>query len=79
MDFFLALCPYYLLKDLGMKLRDKWTIVDRYTWMHYCHLRRTGGRPSKRSNGRRSVYANNLQHIRDQTFVMSVFLSIIPG
>lgn len=27
MDFFLALCPYYALKDLNMKPREKWTII----------------------------------------------------
>ncbi|KAF7530864.1 hypothetical protein G7054_g9454 [Neopestalotiopsis clavispora] len=27
MDFFLALCPYYALKDLNMKRKEKWTII----------------------------------------------------
>ncbi|KAI0128641.1 hypothetical protein BJ170DRAFT_693472 [Xylariales sp. AK1849] len=27
MDFFLALCPYYVLKDLNMKPKEKWTII----------------------------------------------------
>ncbi|KAI1860565.1 hypothetical protein JX265_009964 [Neoarthrinium moseri] len=27
MDFFLALCPYYVLKDLNMNRKEKWTII----------------------------------------------------
>ncbi|KAH8649225.1 hypothetical protein BX600DRAFT_529756 [Xylariales sp. PMI_506] len=27
MDFFLAFCPYYVLKDLNMKQKEKWTII----------------------------------------------------
>ncbi|KAK6196929.1 hypothetical protein LQW54_011013 [Pestalotiopsis sp. IQ-011] len=27
MDFFLALCSHYALKDLNMKPREKWTII----------------------------------------------------